>query len=79
LTTSLITVEYSHKEKEMAKKRGRPLGLVYGSQMQTRLHPSVREAMERLAKKNGSKITEEMRIAIRNHLKTNNHWPANLS
>jgi len=60
------------------KKRGRPLGRNFpadASPIQARLTVSMRDALRRLSKLNGTKESEEVRAAIREYLSKNNLWP----
>lgn len=42
---------------------------------QLRLHDLMKQGLEVLATRNGSDVTEEIRIAIRKHLADNGLWP----
>ena len=67
------------KEKpQVRKKAGRPPGGNFptnGSPIQARLTVSMRDAVRRLSKMNGTKESEEVRAAIRKHLLDAGLWP----
>jgi hypothetical protein len=67
----------SGKKKPKARI-GRPLGQTFPadeSPVQARLVPEMRKALRDLAIKNGSRESEEVRAAIREHLVRNEMWP----
>ncbi len=45
---------------------------------QMRLHPQLREQLERAVEQNASSISEEVRIAIRERLERLKLWPINM-
>lgn len=57
---------------------GRPAGQTFPadeSPVQARLVPEMRKALKALAARNGTKESEEVRAAIREHLLKNAMWP----
>ena len=56
----------------MAPKKDRHKGSV---PFQIRMHPLFRRQLEKLVERNGSDLTEEIRIAIRERLERAGLWP----
>ncbi len=44
-------------------------------QLNLRLHPDIRAQLDILCARNASDLSEEIRIAVRKHLKDNDLWP----
>jgi len=66
------------KTKTDKPKMGRPVGQTYpaeDSPIQARLTPIMRADFRELAARNGVRESEELRVAIREHLLRNSMWP----
>lgn len=76
------TAQMSKKETNSGSKPKKPVGRPAGgtfpvdeSPVQARLVPEMRAALKALALRNGTKESEEVRAAIREHLLRNQMWP----
>lgn len=78
--TSLMAKKKTNQDAKTEVKpgRGRPAGYTFPpeeSPVQARLVPEMRKALKELAARNGTKESEEVRAAIREHLLRNQMWP----